>query len=293
MTASQPMQGNSTSTVLGRRLGGELTRLRAAAGMTQPHAAKALTASTTKIAKMERGWVPMRDPDIRALCELYGVRDPGTIGGLLELAKVDRERRKAKGWWDDYTTLGDMHEYVTLESVATSIKAWQPAFIPGLLQTPEYMRSLRSDAPGIELTEADEEFISARMRRQHRLTEEPLLTLRTVIYEAALRNLVGGAETMRGQLKHLSTEASRPNVTIHVLPFASGARLGLNCPFNIVSFAEPGAMDLVYTEVAFTRLWTEGGEGAARHDELFERIAQHALSESDSLTFIRSLSKEL
>ncbi|MGO4427852.1 helix-turn-helix domain-containing protein, partial [Streptomyces sp. MCAF7] len=95
MTTSQPTQGNSTSTVLGRRLGKELIELRTAAGMTQPHAAKALTASTTKVAKMERGWVPMRDPDIRTLCELYGVADPTVVGGLLELAKVDRERRKA------------------------------------------------------------------------------------------------------------------------------------------------------------------------------------------------------
>ncbi|WP_328828599.1 helix-turn-helix domain-containing protein [Streptomyces ureilyticus] len=94
--------------------------MRIAVGLTQTHAAKALTASTTKIAKMERGWVPMRAPDVRALCELYGVHDLGTVGGLLELAKVDRERRKAKGWWDDYTIHGVMQEYVALESAATA-----------------------------------------------------------------------------------------------------------------------------------------------------------------------------
>ncbi len=137
------MLGNSTSSVLGRRLGSELIKLRTAAGLTQTHAAKALTSSITKVTKMERGWVPMRDPDIRALCELYGVRDPGAVGGLLELARVDRERRKAKGWWDGYTIHGVMQEYVMLESAATAIKVWQPAFIPGLLQTPDYVRALR------------------------------------------------------------------------------------------------------------------------------------------------------
>lgn len=189
MTARQPTQGYSTSTVLGRRLGGELTKLRTAAGLNQTQAGKALTASTTKVAKMEGGWVPVRDPDIRALCELYGVHDPGTVGGLLELARVDRERRKAKGWWDGYTIHGVMQEYVTLESAATAVKAWQPAFVPGLLQTPEYVRALRT-SPGAQVGkgfQSDEEFIAARLARQRRLSNGTPLFLRVVIYEAVLR----------------------------------------------------------------------------------------------------------
>ncbi|CAM5586095.1 Transcriptional regulator OS=Streptomyces antimycoticus OX=68175 GN=SSPO_036000 PE=4 SV=1 [Streptomyces antimycoticus] len=41
----------------------------------QGRAADAITASTGKVAKMESGWVPMREPDIRALCALYGASD--------------------------------------------------------------------------------------------------------------------------------------------------------------------------------------------------------------------------
>ncbi|MFI0775252.1 helix-turn-helix domain-containing protein [Streptomyces sp. NPDC021212] len=292
MTTSQPMQGNSTSTVLGRRLGGELTMLRAAAGLTQTHAAKALTGSTTKVAKMEGGWVPMRDPDIRALCELYGVSDPAVVGGLLELARVDRERRKAKGWWNEFPNLGDMQEYVALESAATAIKAWQLTFIPGLLQTPTYIHALRDDAPSAEGSD-HEQFVAARLARQRRLDEPPQLSLRAVVYEAALRNLIGGADVMREQLDHLANAAAKDSVSLRVLPFSTGARHGMNCTFNIISFAEPGAMDVVYMEVPFNRLWVEGGEAAAQHDELFERIATRALSERDSLELITRLSREL
>jgi hypothetical protein len=39
----------------------------------------------------------MRDIDIRALCVCYGLDDPKTLGRLLALAKLDRERRKAQG----------------------------------------------------------------------------------------------------------------------------------------------------------------------------------------------------
>ncbi|WP_343239822.1 helix-turn-helix transcriptional regulator [Streptomyces sp. SID12488] len=297
MTARQPTQGYSTSTVLGRRLGGELTKLRIAAGLNQTQAGKALTASTTKVAKMEGGWVPVRDPDIRALCELYGVHDLKTVGGLLELARIDRERRKASGWWDDYVTLGTMQEYVALENAATTIRAWQPAYIPGLLQTPEYVRALRatqvSASRAAERRDPDEEFIASRLARQQRLTHEPPLRLRVVLYEAVLRNFPGGVETARGQLDHLAKMTDRQNVIIQVFPFGGGTHQGLNGAFNIISFAEPGAMDVVYSEAAFGQTWVEGGEGATAHHELFELISARSLNERESLRFLHNLSKEL
>ena len=295
MTASQARQGNSTSSVLGRRLGAELLKLRTTAGHTQPQAAKALSASTAKVAKMEGGWVPVRDPDIRALCELYGVHDPGVVGGLLELARVDRERRKAKGWWDDYTIPGVMQEYVMLESGATAIRTWQPAFVPGLLQTPEYVRALR-ESPVAKVTkspEPDDQFVAARLARRRRLSDEPPLSLQVVIYEAVLRNFPGGTATARGQLEELARLADLPSVDLRIFPFAAGAHSGLNGSFNIVSFAVPGAMDVVYVEAPFAQRWVEGGQGAAAYDELFEKIAERSLNERESISFLHKLRKEL
>ncbi|MFD0308389.1 helix-turn-helix domain-containing protein [Streptomyces sp. NPDC127119] len=295
MTANQATLGNSTSSVLGRRLGGELITLRTAAGLTQSHAAKVLSSSITKVTKMERGWVPMRDPDLRALCELYGVHDPRVVGGLLELARVDRERRKARGWWSDYTIPAVLQEYVSLESAATAIKAWQPAFIPGLLQTPAYVRALRS-SPAASVTkgpEPDEEFIAARLARQRRLTDDPPLSLRVVVYEAALRNFPGGTATAEGQLQALTRAAALPSVELRIFPFSAGTHPGLVGSFNIISFAAPGAMDIVYVEAPFVERWVEGGEAAAAYDELFERITERALDEGESVAFLHQLRKEL
>ncbi|WP_246885296.1 helix-turn-helix transcriptional regulator [Streptomyces sp. GESEQ-4] len=280
---------------MGRRLGTELLKLRTAAGLTQPQAANALSASTAKVAKMEGGWVPVRDPDIRALCELYGVHDPATVGGLLELAKVDRERRKAKGWWDDYPLPGIMQEYMALESAATTIKAWQPAFVPGLLQTPEYVRALR-ESPAAQVakgTVPDEEFIETRLTRRQRLVGDPALAFQVVIYEAVLRNFPGGAATARGQLEDLTKTADLPNVSLRVFPFTSGTHSGLNGSFNILSFAAPGAMDVVYVEGPFAQRWLEGGDAAASYDELFERITERSLDERESVSFLHKLRKDL
>lgn len=295
MTPSQPMQGNSTSTVLGRRLGGELTGLRTSAGLTQTHAAKALTASTTKVAKMEGGWVPVRDPDIRALCELYGVHDPGAVGALLELARVDRERRKARGWWDEFKpALGAMHEYMTLEQAATAIRAWQPAFVPGLLQTPEYARGLRRDptAATAKYQGPEKDFIEARMARQRRLHEKCPLHFHAVVYEACLLNLPGDDAAKLGQLEHLAEMAELPNIALRIYPFSAGPHPGMNGSFNIISFAEPGSMDVVYQEIPYTQLWTEGGEAATAYSQLFESIADRSLDEQKSALFIRELAKD-
>ncbi|WP_129309301.1 helix-turn-helix transcriptional regulator [Streptomyces sp. L2] len=295
MTVDQTRQGNSTTSVLGRRLGAELFKLRTAAGFTQPQAATALSASTAKVAKLEGGWVPVRDPDIRALCELYGIRDPGRIGSLLELAKVDRERRKAKGWWQEFSFPGVMQEYIALENAATTIRAWQPAFIPGLLQTPEYARGLREN-PAAQVTkgpEPDEEFVAARIARRRRLTEKPALSLRAVIYEAALRNFPGGAPTARAQIEELVNLADLPSVGLRIYPFSAGTHAALNGSFNIMSFAEPGAMDVVYVEGPLAERWVEGGDSAAAYDELFERIAELALDEQGSVSFLHDLRKEL
>ncbi|MER7182678.1 helix-turn-helix transcriptional regulator [Streptomyces hyaluromycini] len=295
MAAGQARQGNSTSSVLGRRLGAELLGLRTAAARTQPEAAHALSASTAKVAKMEGGWVPVRDPDIRALCDLYDIHDPAVVGGLLELARVDRERRKARGWWDDYTIPGVMQEYVALESAATAVKTWQPAFVPGLLQTADYVRALRA-SPGAAATkgpEPDEEFIAARLARRCRLTDDRPLSLRVVIYEAVLRNFPGSPSTAAAQLEELMMMADLPSVELRIFPFGAGTHPGLNGSFNILSFAAPGAMDVVYLDAHFTQHWVEGGEAAAAYDELFERIAEHALDERESASLLHKLRKEL
>ncbi|BCL30803.1 DUF5753 domain-containing protein [Streptomyces aurantiacus] len=190
------------------------------------------------------------------------------------------QRRKAKGWWNDYTIPGVMQEYVTLESAATAINAWQPAFVPGLLQTPEYVRALRAD-PAAAVTkgrEPDEEFVAARLARRRRLTADPPLTLRVVLYEAALRNFPGGAATAEGQLDALVEAAAHPSVEFRIFPFSAGTHPGLVGSFNVISFAVPGAMDIVYVEAPFVERWVEGGDAAALYGELFERITERSLA---------------
>ncbi|EST22113.1 hypothetical protein N566_26845 [Streptomycetaceae bacterium MP113-05] len=278
--------------MLGRRLGGELLRLRDVAGKTQQQAADVLNATGTKIVKMERGAVPMRDLDVRALCEFYGAGGDETVARLVGLAKADRDRRKAKGWWNQYPVLRDMAEYVALEDVATSVRTWQLAIVPGLLQTPDYARALAVGNGSWEDVDEIEPFVESRVARQTRLTGERPLNFWAVVHEGALRQLVGGQNVMRGQLQHLREMAGRPNVRLQILPYLAGAHPGMTSAFTVVSFDEPGAVDVVHVDTTSTTVWMESEADAAHHSVVFDRVARLGLAQRNSVQLIESILKE-
>ncbi|MFJ5547200.1 helix-turn-helix domain-containing protein [Streptomyces sp. NPDC093225] len=292
MPGRSPDRGMTVSTVLGRRLGGELLRMREALGLRQVHAAEALTASVAKVAKMERGLVPMRDPDVRALCHLYGETDAALIDGLLGLARLDRERRRAKGWWQQAYGKDAFAEYVSMEDVATRIRTWQLSLVPGLLQTPEYIRALAVTGDWwMDRPDEIEVMVEARLKRQARLWGDEPLQLHAVIWEAALRQEVGGPEVLRAQLAHLVDMARRPNVCVQVLPFRIGAHSGMGGVFNVLSFAEPDALDVAYAEGPAGAVWTESQESTRPHLKAFDELSRRSLPPHNSRVLIENLSK--
>ncbi|MEU0916705.1 Scr1 family TA system antitoxin-like transcriptional regulator [Streptomyces cyaneofuscatus] len=293
MAGNSPDRGRTVSTVLGRRLGGELLRMREARDLRQSHAADALTASVAKVAKIERGLVPIRDPDIRALCHLYGEVEGAAVDRLLALAKADRERRKASGWWNQYPGLESMVEYVALEDIASSLRTWQLAIVPGLLQTPDYARALAVGNGSWEDPDEIEPFVEARMARQARLTGDRPLELWAVVHESALRQLVGGRQVMREQLGHLLDMARQPNVKLQVVPYLAGAHPGMTSAFTIVSFADPGALDVVHMDTTSSTLWLESDNDADRHVRLFDRITRLSLAQRNSVRLVDGIFKEL
>ncbi|MFD3646257.1 helix-turn-helix domain-containing protein [Streptomyces cyaneofuscatus] len=284
-------QGNRSSTVLGRRLGSDLLRLRDASGKTQQQAAQVISATNSKIVKMERGWVPMRDPDIRTLCEFYGLEDPEQVGKLLEVARVDRERRKAKGWWVTSLSQGSLREYIAMEDVALRLRTWQLALIPGLFQTPDYMRALSVAAVSPDRISEIEKLVDVRLQRQRRLHGGDPLHVHAVIWEGALRQMIGGPQVMRQQLEHLRELAEQPNIDVQVLPFRAGVHSCGGGPFNILSFAESGALDVVHMDGLRSTNWVEGAEESAAYTDLFARTCTTSLSPHDSLRFVESIAK--
>jgi transcriptional regulator with XRE-family HTH domain len=121
-------------------VGTQLRRLRIDAGLSREQAGEAIRASEWKIHRLENGQVGFKERDIIDLLRLYGVADPTEVAEFLALAR----EANSPGWWQHY---GDVlppwfRTYVDLESVATLIRTYEGQFIPGLLQTDDYMRAV-------------------------------------------------------------------------------------------------------------------------------------------------------
>ncbi|MCK1816687.1 helix-turn-helix domain-containing protein [Streptomyces sp. XM4011] len=278
---------------MGRKLGAELLRLRTVAGVTQHDACNVLSSGMTKVAKMESGWVPMRDPDIRALCEFYGLKDEVAVQALLDLAKLDRERRKAKGWWRFVDEANPLSQYIAMEDAATRIRSWELSFVPGLFQTAEYTRALVVGHGGWDDPEEIEPIVEVRQRRQERIHGDRPVEMYAVMWEAALRQLVGGRDVMRSQLSRVLEIAELPHVRLQVLPFRAGSHPCASGPFQILSFADSEAIDVIYTDTISSALWVENDEESAKYRGYFEHTSRLSLSQHDSLELIDRIRREL
>ncbi|MGC5659299.1 helix-turn-helix domain-containing protein [Micromonospora sp. WMMD723] len=236
----------SGSTVPRRQLGRLLTQLREDASVSLDRAAEGLDCSRQKVWRIEKGLVPVRVVDARAMCAMYRVPEEMTsiVTGLA------RETR-AKGWWHSY---GDVVPswfslYVGLESSAALMRRYDSELIPGLLQTREYAAELflRKNPT---MSPADrEKLVEVRMQRQHVLTRRlpSAPTLRVVLSEAVLRRTLPDRRAMAGQLRHLLDMATLPNVSLRVLPFTAGPPLA----------SETGTFVLLDFPQAFGRASTE------------------------------------
>jgi transcriptional regulator with XRE-family HTH domain len=284
---------SSPSTVLGRQLGEELRRLREAAGVTMADAATALDCTTGKVSRIENGRVAVRLPDLAAMLQTYSVTDTDARDRMSALARKANRRRR-EGWWNQYgSVLADTYrDYIALETMADSVRTFQSQLVPGLLQTPDYIRAVTVASQQWQTADEIEQFVQVRLARQARLTGTAPLNFWAVLSEAVLLQQVGGPAVMEAQLQHLLTAAESPNVTLQVLPFARGAHASMFGPYVVLGFPEQGALDVVLTDNPTGSAWIEREAEVARYHDLFDAARTSALSPVESRAVIHRRAKE-
>ncbi|MER6107609.1 helix-turn-helix domain-containing protein [Streptomyces hirsutus] len=291
MSANAP--ASSPSTVLGRQLGDELRRLREAAALTTTQAAEALDCTKGKISRIENGRVTVRIPDLTAMLLAYGAMD-AELRDRLSLLARKANRRRRQGWWNQYgSVLADTYrDYIALEAMAGTIRTFQAQLVPGLLQTPEYIRAVTVASHQWQTADEIEQFVQVRLARQERLVSDSPLQLWAVLSEAVLLQQVGGPKVMSAQLEQLLIASERPNVTIQVLPFSRGAHASMFGPYVVLGFPEETALDVVLADNPTGSMWLEREAEVGRYQELFDAARTSALSPVESRTVIRRRAKE-
>ena len=270
-------------TVRRKRLTVELRRLREQAGLTCEDVGHRLECSGTRISRMETGRIGARPGDVRELLEIYGVTG-AEADSLVQLARDARR----KGWWRAYgRALPPWFEaYVGLESDAARLHDFQPSVVPGLLQTEDYARAVLQGAPHAGCPEDIDQQVALRMRRQAILDEPRPPQLQVVLTESVLWVQVGGPAVMRSQLLRLADLASRPDLTIQVLPLRAAAQAQPAGPFTMLEFADPADPTVVYLEHLTGSLLLEDEEEVRRYRAVFDHLRAAALGRGPSAGLI-------
>ncbi|MEO7193486.1 MAG: helix-turn-helix transcriptional regulator [Pseudonocardiaceae bacterium] len=224
-----------------RQLGRTLRRLRERAGLSLEEVAPKLDWSASKLGRIETAEQGVDAHGVRSMLDLYDVG--GAQWG--EIIDMTREA-KQKGWWHAYG-LGNAG-YLALETDAAVVYDYQLGYIPGLLQTADYIRTVFRGTPPPRTENDIDRIVQIRLFRQHRLTGDPPMELVAIVDETVLRRPIGGVDMMCQQLRHLVRPAALPSVCFQVLPIAVGVHQGLNGSFTVLDFAEPDEPTVAYVE---------------------------------------------
>lgn len=226
-----------------RKLRVELKRLRTERGLTQRHVAEQLDWSQSKVIRIENGSVAVAVTDLQALLRLYGIEDQATIDPLDEMARGSKRLP-----FTDYKGVlpAETLRYFAYESSASIIRQVEPLLIPGLLQTEEYARALL-ESWGVDARRIDDVW-AARLERQELLERPESPEMFFIVDEAVVVRPVGGDGVMRNQRNRLLELASRPRISIQVLPFAAGAQAALRGSFVYIEFPGADDLDVLYLE---------------------------------------------
>lgn len=240
--------------------------------------------SQSTISKLENGkaGLPTKERLVRYV-EAVGADglDVGRVMRQWELAQLDPASFDAlrAGGLDN-----KQRQLASLERTSRSIREFQCAVVPGLLQTPQYALQVFASL-GLDVEHARRAVV-ARTRRQP-ILNDPHRSFRFVLAEPVLYSFHGMPSTvLREQLAMLAARMSSPNVTIRILVTENGWPLETASPFCIIDrryvseesttreVVATDASEITRYEEAFANIWNSALDPQASAARARARVAE-------------------
>ncbi|MGJ7907567.1 helix-turn-helix domain-containing protein [Actinopolyspora sp. H202] len=185
-------------------MGLTLRRLREESLRTRQEAAAELGKARSRIAELEEGKSTVAATDLEKLLDLYETSGEERDAALA-LASEARKRQPRRPYTDVFPRA--YQRFADLEANATEIISYEPSIVPGLLQSPGYIRATMEEAAGTWWNSEGDELdqrLHFRLERQSRtLHSEPGKTLYFFLTEDSLRLTPGDERTAREQARHI------------------------------------------------------------------------------------------
>lgn len=272
-----------------QRLATELRALREAAGLTTAQLGAQVGFHRLKIGRFESAHGRPDPMDIMKVLDALDVTG-ARWHKLVEVAKDAAER----GWYERIAKdLGPRQAvYADLESGAETIREYQNAGVPGLLQTRDYTRARTepSRLAGDAVPDDAERQVQARAARQRMLRRPDGPRYEAIMEEVSVRRPAAPADVTRDQLRHLVHVAlSEEQFTVRILPIEAHIDDYYlpTAPFSIYTYPDQDDPTIVAVDTPSEDLVLSSEAEVARYVGLYERLTQVALSQQQSREFLR------
>jgi transcriptional regulator with XRE-family HTH domain len=264
------------------RLGAELRALRDEHNMTQTRMARLTGNTRTDISRLENGQ-SVDLADVLNLLEALGVDDERWTA----LSAIAQDAT-ATGWWESVKHIGERQAlYANLESGAATIRIYEQTALPGLLQIPDYVRSVAIAGPAIEpVSGTVDGILAGRTGRQRHLRRPGGPSVEEIVDEVAIMRLAAPAGVVKRQLRHLVevVNGSHPHVTLRVLPVQARFRdfAVPRCTFFMYTYPDPDDPRVVAIDTVTSDVIVTDEAQIAPYEHMYERIREAALSAEES-----------
>lgn len=277
----------SPRTPLRGQLAARLRELRIAAALSGEQVAERLGWSQSKVSKIETAKTRPSADDVRAWATATNA-PPGEVNNLVDLA--DQVHTEALSWRVSHRNglTQRQHEVKEIEARSDLVRSFQPAVVPGLLQTAEYARRvlIYADLSGKRDIPAA---VAARAERQAVLYDQAK-RFEFVLAEAALWWRPGPPELLLPQLDRILSVMTLSNVEVSVIPLRSEARA-----FYVNGFLlyETPDEPLVMVETYTRELLLTDVEDVDAYRDLHVRLQESALHGGEARNLIEAVKTSL
>jgi transcriptional regulator with XRE-family HTH domain len=255
--------------------GAELRHYRSVAGLSQEQLGEQIGYSAALVGAVETARRVATEDFAQRCDELAELRTGGALRRLREHMREQLHRQVWPSWF---------REWPSIEREALTLRSWELAVVPGLLQTEGYARAmLRGVLPDASDEEVEAQ-ASARLQRQELLRRQDPPMLWTIMDEGVLRRRIGDTQIMRTQLTHLIEIAENPKVKVLIVPASADAHVGLTGPFVIAEFRDPPEM--AYLDTAAQGQIADHPDIVKACAQVFDTLRAEALPPRASLDLI-------
>ncbi|MER7931326.1 MULTISPECIES: helix-turn-helix transcriptional regulator [unclassified Streptomyces] len=258
-------------------LGVRLRELRMSAlggRLTGQQLADAYGWNKSKVSKLENGRQTPTADDLRKWADATG--QPEAYDELL--ARLRGFESHIRSWRrqlaSGHKPVQDTH--LGAHADASVFRGWESSMIFGILQTPDYARSIFTRYAELQRSPRDtEEAVRSRMKRQEALYDSSK-RFHLILWEAALRALICPPSVLLAQLDRLSGAIGLDTVELGIIPLSASLKIPPATAFWLYDDRQ------VVTETWHAELWLDEADSVALYLRTWRTLRESAVHGADA-----------